>query len=123
MKPASGCRIVLVTVPDLKTARRIAGLALEERLTACANLLPALESHYWWKGKLEQGAEVLMLFKTTARNLVALEKLVLKNHPYDTAEFVALVPDEVTQRYLNWWSHEVRRGPGVNLAKTKKASR
>jgi len=108
MKPARGCRMVLVTAPDLKTGRRIAQLALDARLAACVNLVPGLESHYWWRGKIEQGAEALMIFKTTTRNLVALEKLVLKNHPYDTAEFVALVPNEVTERYLKWWTGQVR---------------
>ncbi len=97
-----------MTAPDVKTARRIVRLALKARLAACVNLVPRIESHYWWQGKMEQGAEVLMLFKTNRRNLAALEELVLKNHPYDTAEFVAMTPNTVTGRYLKWWREEVR---------------
>lgn len=95
-------KIVLVTAPDLKTARRLAKAALTERLIACANLVPQLESHYRWQGKLEQSAEVLMVMKTTVARLAALEKLVLTKHPYDTPEFVVLNLTGGTRRYLVW---------------------
>src|SRR5215471_17237814 len=107
MKPAPDCRIVVVTAPDRRTARKLARLALEQRSAACVNLIPRVESQYWWQGKLEKSAEVLMVFKTTKRRLGALERLVLENHPYDTAEFVALTPGAVTERYLKWWQAEV----------------
>jgi len=102
--------VVLVTAPDLETARLLAGHALEARLAACANLVPALESHYWWQGKLERGAEVLVIFKTTRPRLVALEKLVLRHHPYDTPEFVVLPLAAGNTRYLDWLSASVRPG-------------
>ncbi len=95
-------KIVLVTAPDLKTARRLAQAALAARLIACANLVPKLESHYRWQGKLEQSAEVLMVMKTTAARLAALEKLVSARHPYDTPEFVVLNLAGGTKRYLAW---------------------
>ena len=75
---------------------------MEERLPACANLAPGIESHYWWRGKIERGAEVLIIFKTTRRRLAALEKLILQNHPYDTPEFVVLPLQAGTERYLKW---------------------
>lgn len=103
LKKSNQTRIVLVTAPNLKIARKLARAALQARFIACANIVPGVESHYWWKGKVESGKEVLLLFKTTARNLAALEKLILKLHPYDTAEFVALPLDSVTPRYLKWW--------------------
>ena len=108
MKRAGALQIVLVTAPDMKVARKLAQLALKERLVACANLMPGLESHYWWQGNLESGKEVLMILKTTNRNVRALEKLILKNHPYDTAEFVALRPTAATKRYLCWCVESVK---------------
>ena len=102
MKSARNFAIVLVTAPDLKTARALACAALDARLVACANLVPKLESHYWWQGKLERSNEVLILFKTTKGKLGALEKLVLANHPYDTPEFIAIPLDSGTPRYLDW---------------------
>ena len=104
MKTAKDFSLVLVTAPDLKTARRLAKAALKAKLVACANLVPKIESHYWWQGKLERGNEVLMLLKATRATLPALEKLILKLHPYDTAEFVVLPVRQGSERYLDWWA-------------------
>jgi periplasmic divalent cation tolerance protein len=76
--------------------------ALEARLIACANLVPGIESHYWWQGEMERGREVLLILKTTAARLEKLEKLLVARHPYDTPEFVALTFSEGNRRYLNW---------------------
>ena len=93
---------MLVTAPDLKVARKLAKIILNSRLAACANLLPKIESHYWWQGKLETSAEVLMILKTSRSRLKKLEKCVLENHPYDTPEFIVLKLDSGTKRYLDW---------------------
>src|SRR5271157_923346 len=90
MKSAAQFHIVLVTAPSRKSARLLAKSALHARLAACANLISGVESHYWWRGRVESGAEVLVIFKTIKRHLRQLEKLVLVKHPYDTPEFVVL---------------------------------
>ena len=109
MKSANQFSIVLVTAPDLKTARKLAQAALQAKLVACANLVPKIESHYWWQGKLERGDEVLMILKATRRTLKELEKLILKLHPYDTAEFVVLPAHAGSERYLKWWMDNCHR--------------
>ena len=96
------CVVALVTAPDLETARKIAAAALNGKAAACANLVPQIESHYWWQGKLEQSAEVLIIFKTTAPKQAALQKIVLENHPYETAEFVVLPIADGSAPYLAW---------------------
>jgi len=102
MKSAAKFSIVLVTAPDLKTARLLAKAALRERLIACANLIPKIESHYRWQGKIEAGSEVLLILKTTKSKLAALEKLVLSRHPYDTPEFLVLPLSAGGKKYLDW---------------------
>jgi periplasmic divalent cation tolerance protein len=102
VKSAGKYALVLVTVPDLKTARSLAREALRARLIACANLIPKIESHYRWRGKIEKGNEVLMLLKTTRRKLTALEQFILANHPYDTPEFLVVDLDAGNGRYLQW---------------------
>ena len=102
MKPATKFAIVLVTAPDLKTARALAKTILSARLIACANLVPKIESHYWWRGKIESGTEVLLVLKTQKSKLAALEKLVLAKHPYDTPEFLVLPLSAGNQRYRDW---------------------
>jgi periplasmic divalent cation tolerance protein len=102
MKPGTKFAIVLVTAPDLKTARSLAKSALSARLIACANLIPKIESHYWWRGKIESGSEVLLVLKTQKSKLAALEKLMLALHPYDTPEFVVLPLSAGNKKYLDW---------------------
>ncbi len=108
MKRTSRHVLVFITAPDLKTARALAKAALEARLVACANLVPKIESHYWWQGKLERSAEVLMLMKTTRPQLKALEETILTRHPYDTAEFVVVSLDAGSAKYLAWIDDSVR---------------
>src|SRR2546426_6826589 len=107
MKQASNAVLVLVTAPDLDTARALAKATLSARLVACANLIPRIESHYWWQGKMESSAEVLIIFKTTKSKLKALEKLVVEKHPYDTPECVVLPITSGNKRYLDWVSASV----------------
>ena len=94
--------VVLVTAPDMDLARRLAKGALEAKLAACANIVPAVESHYWWNGKLESSDEVLLMFKTRQQLLPKLERAVREIHPYDTPEFVALPLTTVSRKYLAW---------------------
>lgn len=102
--------LVLVTAPNLRTARQLSRLALEQRLVACANLLPRIESHYWWKGKLDKASEVLLLMKTTESRLGALESLIKMKHPYETPEFVVVPAPRAADSYLLWWLKESATG-------------
>src|SRR5262245_28706935 len=102
MQSGARCSAVLVTAPNLKVARALAKSALEARLVACANLIPKIESHYWWQGKLGSSAEVLIVFKTTKAKLKALEGLIVAKHPYDTPEFIVLPITAGNKRYLDW---------------------
>jgi len=108
MKNAERFAVVLVTAPDVKVARRLAQGALREKLVACANILPKIESHYWWQGKIESGRELLIVFKTTKAKLAACEAFVRAHHPYDTPEFIALPLVAGARRYLDWLAESVR---------------
>ena len=99
--------LVLVTAPDSKTAKRLALAALKARLVACANIVPKIQSLYWWEGKITAGSEVLVLFKTATPRLRAMEKLILAEHPYDTPEFVVLAVNKGNRRYLDWLGQAV----------------
>ena len=107
MKRGNPYVTVLVTAPDMETARLLARTALEGRRAACASLVPELESHYWWQGKLESSAEVLILLKTTRKRVAALRACILEHHPYDTPEFVVLPVTGGSKKYLDWISASV----------------
>jgi len=102
------CAVVMVTAPEIKTARRLARQALEAKLAACVNLIPGVESHYWWEGKIDSGREILMVLKTSIGKVKALEKLILAEHPYETPEFVLLDIAGGSRRYLDWIAGAVK---------------
>ena len=108
MKSATKFAVVMVTAPNLKIGRALAQAALQARLIACANLIPKIESHYWWQGKIESGIEVLLVLKTQKSKLAALEKLVLAKHPYDTPEFIVLPLSAGNKKYLAWLGAQSR---------------
>ena len=99
--------VVLITAPNMNAARKLAQAALKARLIACVNLIPKVESHYWWQGKLEKSAEVLMVLKTKTNRLAALERLIGAKHPYDTPEFLVLPVTHGSKRYLDWLGKSV----------------
>jgi periplasmic divalent cation tolerance protein len=109
MARSTGKRVVLVTCGSLKEARKIARGVVEKRLAACVNIgTAAVESVYWWKGKVETGREFLLVMKTTAARLKALEKEVKKLHSYDVPEFVVLEIAAGSREYLRWVEQSVR---------------
>ena len=94
--------IVFVTAPSLEVARELITGILERRLAACANLVPGIESHYWWEGKLESSDEALLIFKTRHALTPKLERVIREIHPYDTPEFIALPLTTGSRKYLAW---------------------
>ena len=94
--------LVLSTFPDVDTARRIVRACVEERLVACGNLVPGVESIYRWKGQIETATEVFVMFKTTVESYPRLEARITELHPYEVPEIVALSPSGGLPKYLEW---------------------
>jgi periplasmic divalent cation tolerance protein len=100
---AKNTRLVLVTCPSLTLARKIARAVVRKRHAACVNVARSpVESFYTWKGKLESAREHLLIIKTTARHLSALEREVKRLHTYDVPEFIALPIVGGSPEYLAW---------------------
>jgi periplasmic divalent cation tolerance protein len=99
--------VVLVTAPDLEIARQLAKQALTERLAACVQILPGLESHYWWDNQITQGQEILVLFKTTRDQWPLLAARIRELHPFDVPQIVAVPIESGFTPYLNWIRLEV----------------
>lgn len=98
-----------VTCPDIDTAREIAQAALEQKLAACANILPGVESHFWWDGQLSREAEVLLVFKTSDAHQTELAQLVTREHPYDLPA-VTWSKDGAPDAVAAWIDAETRSG-------------
>jgi periplasmic divalent cation tolerance protein len=101
--------LVLSTFPDVETARRISRQLVEERCAACANILPQVESIYWWEEKVESGDETLALFKTSADRYEALEATLRQLHPYEVPEIIALPLEAGLPAYLEWVARNCTR--------------
>ena len=90
------------TFPDVETARKIARELVSANFAACANIIPAVESIYRWEGKLEQGSETLVLFKTGAARYPAFQEKLKALHPYDVPEIIACPVDQALPEYFRW---------------------
>mgnify|MGYP000132523424 CR=1 FL=1 len=100
--------VVLVTCPDMASARRVAEGLLKDRLAACINIVSGLKSLFWWKGRLEEADEVLLIIKTRLALVRDLIARVKELHPYEVPEVVALPIVEGSDDYLAWLGEEVR---------------
>ena len=97
--------------PDLDTARRIAERLVEDRLAACASVLPGMHSVYRWQGQMERADEALLLIKTSRERLPALTECVLALHPYELPELVAVEATGGSPAWLDWVVAETEREP------------
>jgi len=94
--------VVFSTCANLDEARRIARATVEERVAACAQILPQIQSIYRWQGAVEESTEVLVLFKTTQERLPELTRRITELHSYDTPEIVAVPVSGGAEKYLFW---------------------
>ena len=105
---APQARIALTTAATPEEARRLARALVEERLAACATVIPGAESIYHWEGKLETATETLLLLKTTAEKVEALEVRLKDLHSYQTPEFLVFEVERGSRAYLEWIEASVR---------------
>jgi periplasmic divalent cation tolerance protein len=102
-------RIVLTTVSGAAEAERLARTFVEEHLAACVSLLPGVQSIYHWAGEVESASEILLLIKTGADQVAALEQRLRSLHSYETPEFLVLKVESGSLSYLDWMQANLRR--------------
>ena len=101
---------VFTTVGDREAARRLARLAVQQRLAACVQI-SAIDSVYRWQGKVHEEPEFRVLFKTTAAGCDALEALLRAEHPYTLPAIHATALRRVHPPYAQWVADEVIAQP------------
>ena len=94
--------LALSTFPDAETARRISNQLVTEKFAACANILPAVESIYRWKDKIETGNETLVFFKLSENRQAAFQKMLRSLHPYEVPEIIFVTVADGSPDYLRW---------------------
>jgi periplasmic divalent cation tolerance protein len=94
------------TFPDKTITEKAVHALLEKRLVSCVNLLPPVQSLYWWQGKIESAAEIILIAKTTADQFEAAKAYILSLHPYECPCIIALPIELGHTPFLNWIEQE-----------------
>ncbi|OMO50690.1 Divalent ion tolerance protein, CutA [Corchorus capsularis] len=100
--------VVYVTVPNREAGKKLAESIVKEKLAACVNIVPGLESVYLWEGKINTDPEELLIIKTRQSLLEALTEHVKANHEYDVPEVIALPITGGSPQYLEWLKNSTR---------------
>lgn len=101
-------RIVLSTAGSADEAHKIAHHLVEQRLAACVNIVPQIESTYRWQGKVESSQEWLLLIKTTTEKFGQVRDAIRQLHSYDLPESVAIRIEDGIPEYLDWIGDSVK---------------
>jgi len=94
--------VVLITAGSDEEAREIARLLLTEKKAACVNILPGVDSLFWWQGEVDSARESLMIVKTRAALFPEIVELVKRAHSYEVPEIIALPIIAGSEDYLKW---------------------
>ena len=108
MSKEAQAALIWCPCPDHGTARRLAEQLLEEKLIACANIVPAITSVFEWEGKTQCESETGLLLKTTAASLGKATAHLGEHHPYDTPAIMGWLVDETPPPTLEWLLGTVR---------------
>ena len=94
--------VVLSTCGSPEEADRLARSLVEQRLAACVSVIPGINSHFWWQGRLETAQECLLLIKSSRESFDQLRSAVEQAHSYEIPEVIALPVVDGALNYLNW---------------------
>lgn len=100
--------LVYITTSGVIESKKIAKLLLEERLVACTNIIPQINSLYLWKGEIEEDDESLLIAKTRADNVESVIKRVEEIHSYEIPCILQITIDKGSQNYLQWMESELQ---------------
>lgn len=94
--------IATTTTSSAKEAKELAGLLVGERLAACVQIIPKIESVYEWDGRIHADQEYLLLIKTRERRVEDIKRVLEKQHSYEVPEFLVVPVTDGLDEYLKW---------------------
>ena len=95
-------QLVLCTCPDRAVAEALAEALIASRLAACVNVIDGVTSIYEWDGKINKDGEVLLLIKSRADRFDTLRSAIVKRHPYELPEVIAVAVETGLTSYFRW---------------------
>ena len=105
---SSNAIVVLTTVANTEAGETLARKIIEARLAACVQILPPMQSVYFWKDEIQIDSEHLLLIKSLAEKYGELECFIQTNHSYEVPEIVALTAESVSESYLGWMENYLK---------------
>lgn len=94
--------IIFMTASSPEEARKITDKLLNEKMIACANVIPKVESRYWWEGKIETSNEALVIMKTVEGNFKKIEEKIKEIHSYEVPEIISVGISGGSEEYFRW---------------------
>ena len=104
--------VIFITTGTDEEAHKVAKVLLKNRHAACVNIVPALNSLFWWNDTLDSVQENLLIVKSKASLLSEIVRLVKEVHSYETPEIVALPIIGGNPDYLDWIGKEIKQDTG-----------
>ena len=102
--------VIFITAPSKNEAEKIGKALVEKKLAACVNIIKDIRSIFFWKGKLSDEKEVLLIAKSKTKNFEKIEKEVKKLHSYEVPEIIGLPILMGSEDYLDWVEKEADKG-------------
>ena len=99
--------VLMTTLHKKQDAVRIGKGLLEQRLIAGYNLWP-IESAYWWKGKIIEENEVMMIMKSTVALFDDIVEYIKAESGYEVPDLTAIDSEKIDPSYQKWINDEVR---------------
>ena len=100
--------LVYITTSGKEESKKIGKTIVEERLAGCVNIIPAIESLYWWKGEIEEDNESVLIAKTKVSNIRNIIKRVKEIHSYENPAILSIPIIEGSKEYLDYLDAEIK---------------
>lgn len=99
--------LIYITTSEIQESKFIAKKLLEERLVACTNIIPQINSMYLWKGDIEVDNESILIAKTREDKVKQVIQRVRELHSYETPCILHLEVKKGSEEYLGWMDSEL----------------
>jgi len=100
-KKSNNFILVITTIDDLESAKKLSRSLVYDKLAGCINIIPKITSIYRWNDKIEEDEEFILFIKTEKSNYKEIENFIKKNHPYEVPEIIS-INIEGEEEYLRW---------------------
>ncbi len=100
--------IIMSTTDSQALAEKIADELLKLKLAACVNIIPSVQSRYWWQDKINSAEEFILLIKTAEHLFNEVFLTIKQIHSYECPEIISIPIIAGSEDYLNWIKSSIK---------------